>query len=77
MPKLTKISDNRFNGNHPNNINVGYSVKCSYNARPVVGECFVTFGFSSMRTSMVTEILETTDTYIKFNTLNSTYLLEL
>jgi hypothetical protein len=75
MPTLIKLSDERFNGNHPNGINPGSTKKIETMPEiPIVGECY---WFGSRRTSIVTEILYLTDSEYKFKTLNSTYLVKL
>ena len=75
--KIEKISDDKFNGNHPNGIFEGYCLTGHIEKQPVVGERFH-FGTDKdhprnhLFTSVVTKIL-TNDT---FKTRNSTYKLE-
>lgn len=67
--RIIKISDDIFNGIHPNNINTGY-VKEGYELDPLkVGERYCV---GSLRTSLVTEIVSDTI----FKTENSTYKIE-
>ena len=67
---LTKISDDKFNGKHPNGINENFSIAGIVKKQPTVGESFV---FGSLHTSTVTEVLENG----VFKTLNSTYMLKI
>lgn len=69
--KLTKLSDDYFNGNHPNFINEGHIEKAVVKNLPKVGERFYFgFGFS---TSIVKEELNEDGI---FKTTYSTYKLE-
>ena len=69
--KLTKLSDDKFKGNHPNNIFKGYIKEGSiYPSEPKVGESFYC---GSLGTSTVTEPLNSDGV---FKTKNSTYKLE-
>lgn len=61
--KITKLSDDFFDGEHPNNINAGYTKIGGAKSKPVVGERFSVDSFS---TSPVTEIIDD-------NTFKSTY----
>ena len=71
--KLTKLSDDKFNGNHPNLIDEGYVSSGVVTMKPVIGHpCIV----GHLRTSTVTEIISETKKKIVFKTLNSTYKLE-
>lgn len=67
---LDKLSDDAFNGNHPNNIQQGYTKRGLMLVPPIVGQRFWLDNFS---TSVVTKILKTTNKSIKFKTLYSTY----
>jgi len=69
--KLTKVSDDKFNGNHPNLIDEGYITIGCINKKPTIGERFEMFN-SYFISSTVTEVLGETI----FKTLNSTYKLE-
>lgn len=74
---LTKISDDVFNGNHPNGIFEGYS-QSGFFSRVIVGEEFyVISGHDYLRTSEVKKIISETDKEIIFKTLNSIYKLEI
>jgi hypothetical protein len=66
--KLEKLSDDKFNGNHPNGVYAGYKTKGIVSEMPKVGECFYIHTF---RSSTVTEILKDG----AFKTLNSSYKL--
>ncbi len=71
LVKLIKLKDNKFDGKHPNNINIGFIKIGKFHKEPTIGESFVVgwdFG-----TSKVIEILEDG----VFNTLNSTYKYEI
>lgn len=72
MAKLTKLSDDKFKGMHPNNVHKGYEKEGHVHTAVIVGQCFRIANFISSR---VTEILEETPTTTKFKTKNSTYLL--
>jgi hypothetical protein len=67
--KLTKISDDVFNGFHPNGIDKGYTKSGEILAMPKVGECFYIAG---LRTSRVTVEMDAKNI---FKTRNSTYQL--
>ena len=68
---LTKLTDDYFNGNHPNFINEGHIEKAVVKSLPTVGERFYFgFGFS---TSIVKEPLNKEGI---FKTTYSTYKLE-
>lgn len=70
---ITKISDDKFNGRHPNLIDKGYTSSGVVVMKPTVGyPCIV----GGLRTSTVTEIVSETKKKIVFKTLNSTYKLE-
>lgn len=76
LAKLTKISDDAFNGSHPNGIDAGYTK--TFNgipALPIVGERYY-FGYGGFSTSLVTEILSKDDKGFTFKTLYSTYKVE-
>lgn len=67
--RLTKVSDDKFNGFHPNGIDEGYTKEGYMPLKPTVGERFY---LGALRTSTVTEVIDATT----FKTLNSTYKLE-
>jgi hypothetical protein len=67
--KLTKLKDERFDGQHPNRINEGYTKEGEMQQSPVVGEAFY---LESFNTSTVTELLPGD----MFRTLNSVYKIE-
>ena len=73
MATITKLSDDKFNGQHPNNINSGYTKTINVEELPSI-EVGVYYYFGSLRTSTVTEIISQTDDKIKFKTINSTYV---
>ena len=73
---ITKLSDDVFNGNHPNMINEGYQTIGIINELPEVGKRFLLTGLylnSYLHTSVVTEIIDEKT----FKTENSTYKLDL
>lgn len=75
--RLTKLSDNKFEGKHPNHILQGMSWEGHINAKPIVGYRFhlgnhLDHPRNHLYTSVVTEILKDG----KFKTLNSTYQLK-
>ena len=76
--KIYKESDDMFEGNHPNNINEGDERTGEIHAIPTVGKSFFVSTSVSryFRTSLVTEILEASETKGKFKTENSTYVWE-
>lgn len=69
---LVKLTDERFNGNHPNGIQEGYTSTGIIYSFPFVGSRAIVGG---LRTSLVTEIIEDDIKSITFKTLNSTYKL--
>lgn len=76
--KLTKLSDDKFKGNHPNDIHAGKTWLSDRKQTPRIGEIFH-FGpeeiwdrYNHIWTSLVTEVLEDG----VFKTLNSTYKIE-
>ena len=73
--KVYKESDDKFEGNHPNNINEGDERTGEMKGVPVVGQSFLVFTSVSryFQTSVVTEVLEESETKGRFKTLNSTY----
>ena len=78
MSKLIKISDDFFEGIHPNDINVGFTQTHQHKLElPVVGERYYPVkrwpGFS---TSIVKEILSQDETGFTFKTTYSTYKVE-
>ena len=70
---ITKLSDDKFNGRHPNLIDKGYTSNGVVVMKPLVGYSCIVGG---LRTSTVTEIVSETKKKIVFKTLNSTYKLE-
>lgn len=76
---LTKISDDVFEGKHPNYINTGYQMLGAFPGNPIISERYTIPGrhmHEYLRTSIVTEILEDTDDILIFKTENSTYKIE-
>lgn len=70
---LTKLSDNRFNGKHPNGVHPGYVTRGNLIHPPVVGEsCIIVTLRGYFETSTVIELLPDG----VFKTLNSTYKIE-
>ena len=70
---LTKISDDKFNGNHPNGIIEGYTRVGKLINDVVIGDqILVVNNTHYLRTSEVTEIIDD----ITFKTENSTYKIE-
>lgn len=75
LVKLIKLSDDVYNGNHPNGIYAG--IECIghlQSTKPTVGKRYRFIGLTMgdcLLTSIVTEILENN----KFKTENSTYQL--
>jgi len=72
--KITKLSDDKFEGQHPNFIDEGYVKEGVFIEVPKVGDNFYLHDF---RTSIVKEIMSQTEKEIIFKTENSTYKLEL
>lgn len=74
MAKLTKLSDDKFGGSHPNGVNKGYvKVIRETPDTPIVGQGYI---FGSLITSVVTEVLpQVDDKHLIFKTENSTYLI--
>lgn len=75
--KLTKISDDKFEGKHPNGVFAGNTyVGTPMYRMPTVGDRFILRGISvrdSIQTSIVVEVLDGGT----FKTMYSTYKLEL
>lgn len=70
---LIKISDDKFNGNHPNGIIEGYTRVGKLINDVVIGDqILVVNNTRYLRTSEVTEIIDD----ITFKTENSTYKIE-
>lgn len=67
---LTKLTDDVFNGAHPNGIYAGYTVHSNNKNNLIVGERYF---FGSILTSTVTEIILDTEKETIFKTNNSTY----
>tara|TARA_R110000803_G_scaffold78744_8_gene144003 strand:- start:451 stop:696 length:246 start_codon:yes stop_codon:yes gene_type:complete len=65
----TKLSDDNFEGNHPNGVVEGCTTRGFLYRTPEVGQRAI---IGSLRTSIVTEIVDETT----FKTENSTYKLE-
>lgn len=66
---LTKLSDDKFEGKHPNGIDKGYLKQGMVWQEPIVGQsCYV----GSLCTSVVTEVIDENH----FKTQNSTYHIE-
>lgn len=74
-----KLSDDVFEGKHPNSILEGYTSMGRITKNPTVGEPFTIIGIGLRNlfcTSVVTEIVSETEEEIKFKTMNSTYILK-
>lgn len=67
--KLTKLSDDKFGGKHPNGIHQGYVKKGILIQKPEIGKRCIINDFA---TSIVTEIINDST----FKTLYSTYQIE-
>jgi hypothetical protein len=72
--RLTKLTDDKFNGKHPNKINEGFTHEGIIWQNPIEGQSCAVGG---MVTSVVTEVLEQREKEIRFRTMNSTYKLEI
>lgn len=70
---LTKVSDDVFDGKHPNNIQEGYEVTGYLWGKLQEGASCIVSGFI---TSPVTEIVSEENGVIVFKTKNSTYKLK-
>lgn len=73
---LTKLSDDVFEGKHPNGYYAGFTMLGAVLGPPVVGAQYYIMGRhlgDSFHTSTVTEIISITDDEIIFKTKNSTY----
>lgn len=73
---LTKLSDNVFNGKHPNGIFQGYQVIGEVSDLKI-GQSFNMLKYNGgfFQTSTITEIIKNEDDHKIFKTLNSTYIL--
>lgn len=78
MSKLIKISDDFFEGKHPNDINVGFTQTYQHKLElPVIGERYYPVKrWPSFSTSIVQEILSQDETGFTFKTTYSTYKVE-
>lgn len=86
--KITKLSDNVFNGEHPNGINEGYETYGSIDhdihsltefSKLVGGSLYLKTSINRyLRTSYITSIesIDETNKVVVFKTKNSTYKLE-
>ena len=75
---LLKISDDRFNNNHPNGFNTGYSIAGFYQKKPLKNSIFEIENDNEwFKTTLITEIIEENNDQIKFKSMNSTFLLKL
>lgn len=76
---LTKLSDDVFEGKHPNGYYAGCTRLGAVLSPPVVGEKYYVMGRhlgDTFQTSVVTEIVSITNDEIIFKTQNSTYKIE-
>lgn len=73
--KLTKVSDDKFKGSHPNKINKDYSITGYFEKSPIIGESFRIIG-KGLRNSLITSVVIEIVNEETFRTLNSTYKLE-
>lgn len=79
--KLEKLSDDKFNGEHPNGIIAGSKREGDIPYDVTVGQSlmlfakFKTSGFPIFWTSTVTKIVKKNKKSVIFKTLNSTYKL--
>ncbi len=73
---LIKISDDVFNGNHPNGIVEGYGIVFDNKPEIIIGERYTVANATRyLSTSVVTEIISETEKETIFKTKNSTYKL--
>ena len=75
--KLQKITDDVFNGRHPNNINKNHTVYGTMYNNITVGDALLLIAVSGdshgfFHTSIITEIIDANN----FKTMNSTYHIE-
>jgi len=77
--KVNKLTDDAFDGEHPNGILEGSMREgVAFLGVPVVDRSFnISYGSKVFSTSTITEILEETESGGKFKTLNSTYSWEI
>lgn len=74
--KIEKVSDDVFEGLHPNGIYEGHTVIGSVITELIIGERFEIWGTGNfLSTSPITEIVSMTTGETIFKTLNSTYKL--
>ncbi len=73
--KIIKLSDDVFDGDHPNGVYAGFTVTGVFEQKPTVGEsfriCSTKYYNESLTTSEVIEIIDE----FTFKTMNSTYKL--
>lgn len=73
MAKIIKLSDDYFEGAHPNGINEGFETNSFPGETaqiPIVGQ---RYNFGELKTSIVKEVISKTDEEFVFKTLYSTY----
>ena len=78
--RLTKLSDDKFNGKHPNFINEGYIEEGNDISELEIGKRFRISNYTGRRyleTSKVIEIVTKSEKEIIFKTENSTYKLKI
>ncbi len=68
--KITKLTDDVFNGNHPNGIYEGHTVKGTEINPPKVGDRYEVVDFNSMSNRISTSIVKE---IIDKNTIKTTY----
>ena len=73
---LTKLTDDVFEGYHPNGIYAGHTISSAEKPEIVIGERYLFKNPTNyLLTSTVTEIVSETEEEIIFKTKNSTYKL--
>lgn len=71
---LTKLTDDVFEGFHPNGIYEGHTISSDEKAEIVIGERYLFKNLTRyLLTSTVTEIISETENETIFKTKNSTY----
>ncbi len=67
-----KLTDDKFDGKHPNGINAGFTITTDSYPPIITGESCL---FGKLRTTPVTNIVHDTNESCLFKTENSTYLI--
>jgi len=74
--KLTKLSDDHFEGNHPNGIDEGFTINGYLMNNPKVGERFCVYQSKTNYNFSTSNVIKELDENNIFKTTYSTYKIE-